>query len=307
MATESPTVMTTAESTTPSDQSNPLREHWEGLTQSEQFVIEQAAKQYVFGEYDHKNEKYFFRMVTDGFRERKPTVLEVMESVFFKPYLPRENRDMVVAQVQRIAASMRRVQVEIRLRELFKHYPRHSTCRLTNYIATTDGQRTALAAIVKFCDEIEIHVAAGDGIVFNGTVGSGKTHLLFGAACRATMCGFSVVYRNVQHLLSEFRSRIGYDDAPSEASMIKRLVEAEILILDDVVTPHGEFTAYQEQLLYNISEGRYSKMRPTWIGMNVSGGDEAVKRVGAAVVDRWKDGALCLAFDWESHRKAMQK
>ena len=86
--------------------------------------------------------------------------------------------------------------------------------------------------------------------------------------------------------------------------MLNRLVEPDILILDDVISPHGELTSYQEQLLYIVSERRYTCKKPTWVGLNVATTEEAVRRVGAAIIDRWKDGALCLAFDWPSHRKA---
>ena len=47
-------------------------------------------------------------------------------------------------------------------------------------------------------------------------------------------------------------------------------------------------------------------MRPTWISMNVASGEEAESRIGVAIIDRWRDGALTLAFNWPSYRKVQQ-
>ena len=58
------------------------------------------------------------------------------------------------------------------------------------------------------------------------------------------------------------------------------------------VPPHGELTNYQEQMFYIFTDRRYNAMKPTWVSMNVASGEEAEDRIGAAIVDRWKDGAL---------------
>ena len=183
--------------------------------------------------------------------------------------------------------------------------PRHANSRLETFIATTQEQRDVLAAFTDYCDHIAERVAAGVGIVANGRVGTGKTHLFIGAARRAIREGFTVVYQNGQSLISAFRDRIG-DDGSSEGDLLDSLTSPDILILDDPVPPHGELTNYQEQMFYIFADRRYNAMKPTWVSMNVASGEEAEDRIGAAIVDRWKDGALTLAFNWPSYRKAQQ-
>ena len=85
--------------------------------------------------------------------------------------------------------------------------------------------------------------------------------------------------------------------------MLDSLVAPDILIIDDPIPPHGQLTDYQEQLWYIFTDRRYNAMKPTWVSMNVASGEEAEQRIGAAIVDRWKDGALTVAFNGPSYRK----
>jgi DNA replication protein DnaC len=182
--------------------------------------------------------------------------------------------------------------------------PRHADSRLETYRADTPEQAAVLNAITDYCQNIAERVKSGCGIIANGTVGTGKTHLLIGAGRKAIAAGFRVSYHNGQKLISDFRSRMGDDDAPSEADILDNLVRPDVLILDDPIRPHGQLSDYQEQLFYVFTEGRYNAMKPTWVSMNVDSREDAIKRIGAAIVDRWKDNALTLAFDWPSYRHA---
>jgi DNA replication protein DnaC len=307
METENQVATMTAEPLTPEQKSSRLREQWAAFDEDAQFRLEGAAKVFVDGEYNFVTGEHFYRTVKgdDGIM-RKPTVAEVVARL-------REDRQLnlepetAIPHVERIANWMLNKRRHDRLDAFLATLPRHRNCRLENYVASNEGQRGALAAITGYCGRIAEHVIAGEGMILNGIVGSGKTHLLVGASRKAFGADFTVLYRNVQQLLSDFRSRIGEKEGPSEADMLDELVAPDVLILDDVLSPHGELTPYQEQLLYIVSERRYMAMRPTWVGLNVSGPEDAVKRVGAAIIDRWKDGALCLAFDWPSYRKAQQQ
>jgi DNA replication protein DnaC len=305
METESANGTQTAERTTPDEKSAQLRKEWAALERYDQDLLNSVAEEFVFGEDSTLGR--IIRMVRgeDG-RKRRKTVQDILEdrkrAGYGRTIL---GGDTAVPHIARIVAWLQSNQQRDRLQALLDAHPRHRQCLLENYIATTDGQRKALAAVTGYCDDVAEHVSNGRGMILNGPVGTGKTHLLFGAARKAIGAGFTVQYRNVQALLSAFRSRMDDEEAESENAMIDTLVSPDVLILDDVISPHGELTSYQEQIVYIIVEERYSAMRPTWAGLNAAGTEDAVRRIGAAIVDRLKDGALCLAFDWPSHRKAM--
>ena len=180
--------------------------------------------------------------------------------------------------------------------------PRFASATLADYQIGCDEQRAAMELIQAYMKAIKERVAAGAGVVLFGSAGSGKTHLLVGMGKAAIDAGYTVEWRNGVDLAAEFRSTIGGHG--SEDDIVKELVEAEILILDDVLPVAGVLSEYQAGNLYRVINGRYHQMRPTWASMNVADGSEAEKGMGCQIVDRLRHGALTLFCGWESYRKA---
>jgi len=169
------------------------------------------------------------------------------------------------------------------------------------YEVTYDAQRAVVEALKQYAANIEEEVRAGNGVVLFGPPGTGKDHLLVALGVQAAVAGFRVLAVSGLDLFAEARDRIG-DDRPEEA-LVDRLATPDVLVLSDPVPPSGALTDCQAALLLRIIDRRYRDCRPTWVSLNVANGAEADDRMGAAVVDRLKDGALCLHCDWVSYRK----
>ena len=143
---------------------------------------------------------------------------------------------------------------------------------------------------------------AGDGVVLFGPMGTGKDHLLVALARVAILNhGYSVRWISGMQLYADFRQAIR--DNASEQIIVQRATNPDILILSDPQLPRGELSDYQASMLFWIVDARYSMRRPTWVSLNVADGTEAERRIGAATVDRLRDGAVTVACDWPSYRK----
>ncbi|MBN2024968.1 MAG: ATP-binding protein [Pirellulales bacterium] len=180
---------------------------------------------------------------------------------------------------------------------------RYTECRLANFEVNCELQREHLAALRRYAEELRQRVTQGDGLILFGPSGTGKDHLLV-AMCRVAIKthNIAVVWRGGASLHREFRECIEAND--SGGGLIRDLAEAAVLYLSDPVPPGQALTAYQSSTLFEVIDRRYSNCKPTWISVNVASGKEADERLGAAIVDRLRHGALTFHCDWPSYRKA---
>lgn len=181
---------------------------------------------------------------------------------------------------------------------------RLAAATLDNYIADRPEQKKILSDVRDFVANIRANVNSGEGLVLNGPSGNGKDHLLISAARAAIQVGFIVCWKNGQDLLGEFRDRIGSDE--SEEALLAPMVSADVLVISDPLPPSGSLTDYQTSMIYRVLDNRYRDCKPTWCSMNVTSRKEADARIGVAIIDRLRHGALCLACNWPSFRKPME-
>jgi DNA replication protein DnaC len=178
---------------------------------------------------------------------------------------------------------------------------RYRETTLKNFVVDTDEQRKVIAAIAEYYDNLAERVAAGVGVVLFGGVGGGKDHLLSALAKRAVALYLRVEWRNGAYLFAEMRDRIG--DDRGEEPLVAAMVSPDVLVLSDPLPPVGSLSDFQSATLYRIIDRRYRDRKPTWCSLNIAGGEEGDRRMGAPIVDRLRDGALCLSCKWPSFRK----
>jgi DNA replication protein DnaC len=179
---------------------------------------------------------------------------------------------------------------------------RYRDCTLDSYDATGDLQRELVKLLRTYSESITEKIDQGAGIVLFGPSGTGKDHLLVALAKVALEHGHTVRWTNGLDLFADLRDAMT-DNVP-EGDVIDRLTRSDVLVLSDPVPPVGALTVYQAATLLRAIDRRYSDLKPTWVSLNVKNGDEADERIGAAVVDRLRDGALCYFCDWPSWRRA---
>jgi DNA replication protein DnaC len=120
-------------------------------------------------------------------------------------------------------------------------------------------------------------------LLFIGGTGLGKTHLSSAIAGKILEKGFDVVYESAPGVALLFeKDRFGKDD--TTADQIRRLMEAELLILDDLGTEPSSQTA--NSAIYQLINQRASiSGLPTIISTNLSY-RQLEKRYDTAVLSR---------------------
>lgn len=181
---------------------------------------------------------------------------------------------------------------------------RYADCTLQNF--TIDGtaphataQRTVLVQLGKYAGNILERVADGQGLLLYGPSGTGKDHLLTGLARVAIANELSIKWVNGSTLYRSMREGMGED----EEKLVSRYIYPKILYLSDPIPPIGSLTPFQASTLFAIIDGRYRGKKATWATMNTADGQEASQRLGSAIADRLRDGAISLNCSWPSHRK----
>ncbi len=194
-----------------------------------------------------------------------------------------------------------------RLREAWRNLTgpmgaRYSDCTLDNYRTASKAQEAVLAEVRQYAAEIRQRVKCGQGVVLFGPSGTGKDHLLVGLCRAALAADIRVRWANGSTLFRSLREGIG----EQEDAIVERHIFADVLYLSDPVPPVGGLTPFQASALFAIVDGRYRAQRPTWCSMNVKDGNEAAQRLGSAIHDRLRDGAIALKCSWPSYRKGSE-
>lgn len=174
--------------------------------------------------------------------------------------------------------------------------------RLSTYVATTDGQRAALAFAMDYAANFDDALLTGRSALFIGKPGTGKTHLAVGIGLEIMeRSQRSVLFTTVLRTMRRVKSTWGRNSTESESGAIAALVFPDLLILDEVGVQFGSDT--EKIVLFDILNERYERRRPTLMLSNVRLEDVSVY-LGDRIVDRMReDGGRFVSFDWSSHRR----
>ncbi|MFC4729495.1 ATP-binding protein [Coralloluteibacterium thermophilus] len=194
------------------------------------------------------------------------------------------------------------LQREAEVRELFgcSGIPaRFADRSLTNYVASTDGQKRALKIAERFVDSFLSGDVRGASLVLAGKPGTGKTHIACGIG-RALIgelytVQFMTVLRAIRHIKETYRR----DSDRSETDAIRDLTRPDLLILDEVGAQVG--SEHEKMLMFEVINERYQECRSTILISNLTG-DELSEFLGDRAMDRFREAGGIVAFDWPSFR-----
>jgi DNA replication protein DnaC len=178
---------------------------------------------------------------------------------------------------------------------------RYESCTLDTFHAHLPAQQTVLGQLREYAARIRQRVAEGVNVLLIGPSGAGKDHLLAGLVHVALAEGLSIRWQTGGQLWLHMRDAI---QGGCERQAIEELVRPDVLVLSDPIPPHAEPSNYERSILYAIVDRRYSHLRPIWMSANVASRQQADERLGHAVADRLRHGALVLGCWWPSYRRS---
>lgn len=124
----------------------------------------------------------------------------------------------------------------------------------------------------------------GDGLLFIGSCGTGKTHLAASIANHVMeQFAKTVKFGAFVDLLADIKSTFDKDSKISEDDIIKALYDVDLLIIDDVGKERN--TEWSNSILYRLINSRYENYKSTIITTNLSIG-ELENEIGKATVSR---------------------
>ena len=127
-------------------------------------------------------------------------------------------------------------------------------------------ENQSLIIAKNFVKDYELMRKENIGLLFYGSVGSGKTYLACSIAnALIEQYQISVKIRNFSQIINELQKG-GFD--LDKNAYIESLVNTSVLILDDLGIERD--TSYAKEQVYNIVNNRYLKHKPTIFTTNLS-------------------------------------
>jgi len=143
--------------------------------------------------------------------------------------------------------------------------PRFVRTELEMYLPDTDSQRVALKKAKHFVDTFPV---VDKGLLFYGPFGVGKTHLAVGilkAVIRRT--GAKGYFFETPDLLRQVRNTYNSRVDETEMGILKPIIDADILVLDDLGTE--KTSEWVQETLGLLVNSRYNTRRPTILTSNL--------------------------------------
>lgn len=180
--------------------------------------------------------------------------------------------------------------------------PRFADRRLDSFVPHADGPKRALAIAKEFAEQFADGSKTGRSLIFCGGVGAGKTHLAVGICHEVIRQDRAAVFTSVLGAVRSIKDTYRRDSKDNEADAIARLVEPDLLVLDEVGVQFGSET--EKMYLFEIINGRYEALKPTIVISNLAK-DALTEYLGERVVDRLREGGgRMVIFDWPSYRRS---
>ena len=176
-----------------------------------------------------------------------------------------------------------------------------------NFIVN-DVNRKAYEIAKSYVDNWQENKDKGEGLYFEGTCGTGKTHLAVAIAMKLINQGVPVICKTSIDLLASIKQSYERDSTVNEEDIIEAYNTVDLLVIDDLGKERA--TEWSVPILYRIINDRYENMLPTVITTNYNT-DDLIDKLNAsndnekaeAIISRFKGSASCVTMAWEDYRR----
>lgn len=132
---------------------------------------------------------------------------------------------------------------------------------------------------MKFADSFKEN--NGEGLIFMGTTGTGKTHLAAGITNYLIARGVAVKFGNIVDIFDSARTAYSTDE-----DILSQIKKYPLLVIDDLGKERK--TEWTDEKIYSIVNYRYEHQLPIIFTTNLTA-DELTARVGEATMSRIKE------------------
>jgi DNA replication protein DnaC len=138
---------------------------------------------------------------------------------------------------------------------------RYLHCTLANFHNRGNHSLTRARNIVR--EFAECWPGVGRGLLLMGGCGVGKTHLAVSVLLDIIGSGKPghVIFSNFQDLIQDIQASFGSDTAPDKSEILRPLLEADLLVLDELGSQKP--TNFVQDLLYYLINSRYNAEKAT--------------------------------------------
>lgn len=171
-----------------------------------------------------------------------------------------------------------------------------------SYIVESAEMEYARGVAMAYAEQFPRHLANGDGLVFMGNVGTGKSHLA-AAILQDILPDHVGLYITCRDMLTRIRDTWRKGSPVSERQVMGELVSIDLLVLDEVGVQFG--TENEQILLFEVMDRRYREQKPTVILTNADGAG-LKDYLGERVYSRLREVSSVVQFEWADMRPRMR-
>lgn len=198
--------------------------------------------------------------------------------------------------------------------------PRYEHCLLSEFSPWTRSHAAVLEKVVRYCQGYPfLGTEEGLGLLLSGTNGVGKTHLAVAVLRELVETkGARGQFWDFHELMREIKNSYDAETKTSELQVLAPVVEADILVLDDLGA--WRITDWMNDTLFYILNSRYLAKRATIITTNFQDvtPEEALKagsgtrreffvdRIGTRLRSRLMEMCLLIRMEGDDFRENRQ-
>lgn len=176
---------------------------------------------------------------------------------------------------------------------------RFASKTLDTFVADTEQRKRALTTAQQFVDRF--NDACGMSLILLGKPGTGKTHIACGIGHALMAKHRSVMFTTTYKAILRVKETWGKGSGETETQVVRRFVDPDLLIIDEVGVQFGSET--EKQILFNLINERYENVKST-IAISNLNIDDVKLYLGERIMDRFREGGgKAVMFNWGTYRK----